>query len=178
MRPYLESVINVMLDRKPEEWIEGIVVALFLALALAGASGALRRWKKAADETMLLVVPAIVVIFTGMVMAAGYVQLMSKRAARPTEFVIPQGRPFRGPEGGSSRMADLILEAADADRDGRISTDEAATAAARFVKEAEVNGKSALDREALTTSLREHLRPPGGAPPFPNAPDRTPRPPS
>jgi hypothetical protein len=171
MGPYLESVVNVMLDRSPEEWIEGIIVSLFLALALAGAYTVCRRWTKAADDTMPLVVPAIVVIFAGMVLAAGYVHMKLRvpavTAAGPAENMGPRfdGRPFRGPEGFSTRMTNLIFEAADTDRDGRISTEEAVDAAARFVDEADLNGEGGLDRDALIAALRERLRPPGGAPP-------------
>jgi hypothetical protein len=184
MRPYLESVVNVLLDRSPEEWIEGIVVALFLSLALAGAYGVCRRWMKATDDTIPLVVPAMVVILAGMVITAGYVQLKLKAPARPTDPASrfdmrrPQGPPFRGREFMAVRMGNLIFEAADADGDGRLSPDEAVNAAAKFVEDADVNGEGTLDRDALITALRDRLRPPDGAPQPTVGPAPESRPPS
>ena len=37
MSPNLDSVLNVTLDRTPQEWIVGIVIALFLALGAGRA---------------------------------------------------------------------------------------------------------------------------------------------
>ena len=82
MKPYLESVWNVTLDRPPQEWIVAIVVALFLALALAGANAALRRWVKVTDESVPLVGLAVIAIFCGMVIAGMHIELNNKGIGR------------------------------------------------------------------------------------------------
>jgi hypothetical protein len=185
----LESIFNIMVDRPPQEWIGGLMVALFLAMALAGAYMAFRRWTKVQDDTTPLVGLAVVVIFSGMVLAAVSSELKLKRPAVPAgdSNERQRGGPGRGPGFGSgfgrgggstSRMADLILEDADTDHDGRLSPEEAASAAGKFIEEADKDGETPLDRDALIELLREHLRPPGSPPPPPPDPDPISRPPS
>ena len=175
MRPDMESVINILLDRSPQEWVEGIMAALFLALGLAGANMAFRRWIKATDDSTPLVGLALIAIFAGMVIATLRVHLRERDFSRPTADAGPAGGQFRGGFPGSrtsSRMAELIFENADADHDGLLSTEEAATAAATFVKQADTGAKGALDRDVLIGIIRERLRPPGTAatPPPPPPP--------
>jgi len=179
MRPYLDSVLDVTLDRSPQEWIVGIVIALFLALALAGVNMAFRRWVKAKDDTVPIVGLGVVAIFAGMVIGGMYFEVSRKIAAgpRPSAGGGPggpgggPGAPGGGGRGGGAgrmtgRMATLIFENADADHDGLLSIDEAANAAAKFVHDSDASGKGKLDREGLTTVLRQRLAPPpGGAPP-------------
>ena len=164
MRPYLDSVLNVTLDRSPQEWIVGIVIALFLALALAGVNMAFRRWVKAKDDTVPLVGLGVVAIFAGMVIAGMYFEVNRRVAAGPPSAgggpAGPGGGPGGpgGPGGGgrggggggrfTTRMATLIFENADADHDGLLTIDEAANAAAKFVHDSDASGKDKLDREA------------------------------
>jgi hypothetical protein len=177
MGRYLESVSNAVLDRTPQEWIVGLVVALFLALALAGVLLALRRWVKIQDETAPLVGTALVAIFAGMVIAGIYVQLDRRASAGQAAARGPGGpggMPGGGPGGrggggggaGGGRfattLAGLIFDNADADHDGVITTEEAASAAAKFVHESGSDGKDKLDRDTLANILRERMRPGGG----------------
>ncbi len=167
MRPYLETALNVALDRSPQEWIGGIMAALCLALVLAGAHMACRRWLKPQDDATPLVGLAMVAIFAGMAIAAVDVQMKLRGTAGPSPDARPPDRPsFRGPwQGGSStRMANLVFEGADADGDGLLSAEEAAVAAAKFIEEADVDGEGAIDREALITIIRERMRQSFGLP--------------
>jgi hypothetical protein len=194
---YRDSVINILLDREPQEWIVGLVVALFLALALAGAHMAAIKWLKATEGLAPLVAMSIIAIFAGMVIAGIYVQLTPKvtKVAGPPGDGRPPGGGFggggggRGPGGGggggrlATTMTNRILETADADHDGRLSIEEAANAAAKFVKEADTTDKGGLDHDALLNLLRESFRPPGGGPPtpspaptIPTTPEKTNRP--
>ena len=84
MNPASESVTNIMLARSSEEWIAGVMVALILALVLAGAHRACRLLMKDKDDTAVFTGLAIVVIFAGMVIAAVSVQLNLKAAAIAT----------------------------------------------------------------------------------------------
>jgi hypothetical protein len=186
MRPYLDSALDVTLDRSPQEWIVGIVIALFLALALAGVNMAFRRWVKAKDDTVPIVGLGVITIFAGMVIGAMYFEVSRKVAAGPRSPGGGPGGPGGmpgGPGGGgrgggggrmTGRMATLIFENADADRDGLLSIDEAANAAAKFVHDSDTSGKGKLDRDALTSVLRQRLGPPGGASPAPGAPPPAP----
>src|SRR5271170_3587496 len=97
MRPYLDSVLDVTLDRSPQEWIVGIVIALFLALALAGVNMAFRRWVKAKDDTVPLVGVGVVAIFAGMVIAGMYFEVHRKVAAGPAPVGGGPGGPGGGP---------------------------------------------------------------------------------
>jgi hypothetical protein len=176
MGRYLEAVSNAVLDRTPQEWIVGLVVALFLALALAGVHLALKKWAKVQDETAPLVGAAVVAIFAGMFIAGVYVQMGRRASAGATGGMPGPGGPpgaigggpgGRGGGGGgggrmAGNMANLIFDNADANHDGFISTEEAANAAARFIHESAVEGKDKLDRDALTGILRERMRAGGG----------------
>src|SRR3954454_12534950 len=137
MRPYLDSVINALLDRSSHEWIEGLLVALLLALALAGAHIACRRWLKVKGDAAPLAGLAVIAIFAGMVIASVYIQVKMRAAALATVMATntsaaggpgaaPGGAPGGGPGPGgggrgqgaaTSRMADLIFENADTDHD-------------------------------------------------------------
>jgi hypothetical protein len=195
MGRYLESVSNVVLDRTPQEWIVGLVLALFLALALAGVHVALRRWAKVQDELAPLVGTAVVAIFAGMVIAGIYVQLDRRAstgragAAAPPGGGGPGGFPGGGGRGGgggrfATNLANMMFDSADADHDGLITTEEAANAAAKFVHESAAEGKDKIDRDTLANIVRERMRPPGAgsggnaAPPRGEAPkaDGTPTP--
>jgi hypothetical protein len=175
MSRYLESVSNVVLDRSPQEWIVGLVIALFLALALAGVHVALRRWAKVQDETAPLVGTAVVAIFAGMVIAGIYVQLERRANSGTTGAGAAPGGPGGFPGGGpggrggggggggrlATNLANMIFDNADADHDGMVTTEEAANAAAKFVHDSAGDGKDKLDRETLVNILRERMRPPG-----------------
>jgi hypothetical protein len=174
MGSYLQSVTNALLDRTPQEWIVGLAVALFLALALAGVNVAFRRWAKVQDELAPLVGTGLVAIFAGMLVAGIYVQMGRRATSGATAGAPGPGGPggFPGGGGGGGRggggarlattLAGQVFDNADADHDGMITTEEAANAAAKFVHESAADGKDKLDREGLTNILRERMRPPGG----------------
>jgi hypothetical protein len=170
MGRYLESVTNVVLDRTPQEWIVGLILALFLAVALAGAYLALRRWAKVQDEMAPLVGTAVVAIFAGMVISGIYVQLDRRANTGTTGAAGPPGGPGGFPGGGgrgggggrfTTTLSGLVFDGADADHDGLITTEEAANAAAKFVHESAADGKDKIDRDTLANILRERMRPPG-----------------
>jgi hypothetical protein len=178
MGSYKDSVVNTLLDRSPQEWIVAIGIALLLALAVAGALMACRRWLKVADDTAPLVGLSLLAIFGGMVIGGLYIQLERRTSAGAGADARPPGAPGKGQGKGqgkgaglggfTTRLAGTIIENADADHDGVLSMDEAANAAARFVKESDSSGKGAIDRETLQNALRESLRPPGQAQPAPS----------
>src|SRR5271163_288025 len=75
------------------------------------------------------------------------------------------GGPGGGPPGGFGPgmfLAPQILEAADADKDSRLSPEEAAKAAERFVRDADKDKKGSLDVRALRDAINRRI---GGPPP-------------
>ncbi len=64
--------------------------------------------------------------------------------------------------GPGTFMAPAILEAADTNKDKRLSPEEAAKAAERFVSEAVAANKGPLDTEALASLMNRHMGPPPG----------------
>src|SRR3954447_13250452 len=87
MQRYVNSTIDVMLDRSADELIGGILVALLLSLAVAGAFALLRR--KISDATTLITCLALAANLAGMALAAGFVVgavrqgMRSNRGFRP-----------------------------------------------------------------------------------------------
>ena len=63
--------------------------------------------------------------------------------------------------GPGSFMAPAIIEAADVDKDGRLSPEEAGKAAERFVRAA-ADKKGALDSDALAKAMNQRMGPPPG----------------
>jgi hypothetical protein len=80
------------------------------------------------------------------------------------------GGPPGGPPGGDppngfgpgTFLGPQIAEAADKDKDGRVSPDEAATLAETFVREADTDEKGSIDAETLGRALNRRIGPPPG----------------
>jgi len=64
--------------------------------------------------------------------------------------------------GPGTFMAPGIVQSADADKDGRLSPEEAARAAEKFVREADTNKKGSLDTDTLARAMNQRMGPPGG----------------
>ncbi|MDG3004664.1 CotH kinase family protein [Paludisphaera mucosa] len=90
----------------------------------------------------------------------------SQEPGPPDGFGPPPGGP--GGFGPGGFMAGMLLEEADADRDGRLSPEEAGKAAAKFVAEADKKGS--LDAQALGRALNRRMSGPPGMP-APDDPD-------
>ena len=54
------------------------------------------------------------------------------------------------------------MTAADENKDGRLTPDEAATAAARFVRDVDTRKKGSLDRDGLRDAINRKMGPPPG----------------
>jgi hypothetical protein len=80
----------------------------------------------------------------------------------------PGGPPGAGPGGGpggfgpGTFLGPRILEAADTNKDGRLSPEEAAKGAERFVREADTKNKGSLDEDTLAGAINQRLGPPPG----------------
>ena len=72
------------------------------------------------------------------------------------------GGPGPGGFGPGTFLAPRIVELADADQDGKLSAEEAARAAEKFVREAAGSGKDAVDASALGRAINRKLGPPPG----------------
>ncbi len=96
---------------------------------------------------------------------------LSLTTASPTSGQDPQ-RPPGGPMGQGpgpgfgpgSFLAPGIVDAADADADGRLSVAEAAKAARQFVQDADDEKKGSVDAAALGRAINRRLGPPPGGP--------------
>lgn len=165
MGRYASSVVNLLIDRKPDELIGAILLALILSLLLSGVYSVWRR--KASDPTLLLTCLALVVNLVGMILAGGLVNMWWEKAKQQQPPVrsafMPGDRPPMPPgEGRSILLARRIVEAADADHNGEITPEEAAAAAAAFIRQAEKDVGHTLDEPALRDALRGQLGPPPG----------------
>jgi hypothetical protein len=166
MQRYVNSTIDVILDRTADELIGGVLVALLLSLALAGAFALLRR--KISDATTLITCLALAANLAGMTLAAGFVRGEGRQGMRLNPGFRPGVPPpaVVGDRGAS--LARAIFARADADGDGLLSPEEAAGAAERFVKRAEAIEGGALNEGLLRSALRRHmLTPPEMVAPMP-----------
>jgi spore coat protein CotH len=77
----------------------------------------------------------------------------------------PDGGPGGpGGFGPGTFLGPRILESADANKDGRLSPEEAAIGAARFVRETDTK-KGSLDQGTLAEAINQHIGPPPGSGP-------------
>lgn len=161
MRPYLDSVVNTLLERTAEELIVGVFLALLLALAAAGIYSIARRSAK--DTAILMAVPVLVMNLAAMVLAAAYIRQerrgtdpVASTSGRPP-MVRPRLEPGQIRDLAAQAIARQVFEAADVDRDGRLSPAESAAASTGFVEEARTEPGGALDFAALRLSIRKRI---------------------
>ncbi|QEH34879.1 Inner spore coat protein H [Aquisphaera giovannonii] len=77
----------------------------------------------------------------------------------------PGGPPGGGGPGGFGPgmfLAPQVVELADANKDGRVSADEAAAAAESFVREADARKQGSIDAGALARAMNRRMGPPPG----------------
>jgi hypothetical protein len=72
------------------------------------------------------------------------------------------GGPPRGQFGPGMFIAPQIIEAADTDKDGKLSVKEAETAAATFITENDADKKGSLDERTLADVMNRRIGPPPG----------------
>ncbi len=84
---------------------------------------------------------------------------VNRRMPRPPGFGPDEPSDEFGP---GTFMAPAIVEAADADKDGRISPEEAAKAAEKFVRDADADKKGGLDSDGLAKAMNQRMGPPPG----------------
>lgn len=98
----------------------------------------------------------------GSVDAATLGKAINKNIPPPPGMEGPGGPPPGF--GPGTFMAPQILAAADANKDGRLSPEEASEAASKFVRDIDVD-KKGLDANSLAGAMNRRMRPPGGGGP-------------
>ncbi len=117
-------------------------------------------------------------VAVGVIVSGATISLaLLRAAAAPQDGARPAARgaeppPGGGPPGGPPPgfgpgmfLAPAILDIADENADGRLSPDEAAKAAAKFMREADSEKRGSLDAAALGRAINRQLGPPPGGGP-------------
>lgn len=158
----LELLVGGLLDRSPRELVGGLMLGL--AAALVGAALYDLGRRRLVDARVLLVALILGANLACMAVAAGYVD----RAQRTPDGSggLYNGFVFHGhsAEGPEFLLARRILEVADADADGLLSSDEASRAAARFIRATDRTGAGRLDADTLGFAIAPALQPTAGPP--------------
>ncbi|WP_406695084.1 hypothetical protein V5E97_29010 [Singulisphaera sp. Ch08] len=163
MNPQVSSIVDVILDRSPEELIGGVLLALVLALGLSGLFHLIRR--KVSDTSTLIICLALSSNLVAMTVAGAYIRYKVMEGKPSRRGMMSAGSRLPPPGMGESRsmfMASRILEAADRNGDHRLSADEAALLAAQFVKESGGGGDEPISEEKLRAAIRARLGPHSG----------------
>ncbi len=88
---YLNSVGDAVVDRSLQELIGAIMVALALALAMAGLYALGRR--KVSDSAMLVTCLTIISSVASMALTGGYLAALAKRQRQEIKVASPGGFP-------------------------------------------------------------------------------------
>lgn len=169
----VDVIADTILSFTPEELVGALFFGLVVSMSISGLYALMGR--KAAVTSAQLSGLILVACLLSMIMASvhagktnadqrvgpnenkrwaiqpGYGAVIHS-AMRP---IVPRPRP----DGWRPPVGSLILRAADADHDGRLSPAEAA----RFVEAADETGEGSVDAAEIDASIREHtLRPSRG----------------
>jgi hypothetical protein len=175
----IRSIYDAVVDKSPEELIGAVMVALAMSLTMTGLYALGRR--KVSDTLPLVTGLMVVVCVVSMALAAGSA-LHARRAGfgiagatawSPKVGPFPPGFRPGGPPGpvppwfrpGGFAFgwppSQSFIKALDADRDGRVTPEEAA----RFVRSADASGRGSADAGEIAKVMSDLLRPPPGAGP-------------
>jgi hypothetical protein len=161
MYNFFDSLANGIVDRSVDELIGAVIVALGVSVVFAGLDFVARR--KARDNRLAMIVVMIGANLASMAIAAGYLVHVRKTRGAParekTQVLPPGLDPI---------LVESIFNAADKDRDGLLSSEEASLAAAEFVRGADRMGKGLIDAPTLQEALmvawmHRGRRPPGSS---------------
>lgn len=101
----------------------------------------------------------------GFIEATALGRAINRRMGPPPGFGPggpPDGPGGPGEFGPGTFLGPRILEAADINKDGRLSPEEAAKGAERFVREADTRKKGSLDEDSLAMAINQRMGPPPG----------------
>ncbi len=144
---YFVSLGNAVVDRSPDELIGAVIVALGLALAMAGLYQVGRRNFR--ENMMPMIALMIVANLLSMAVGAGYLaHVRGGKAVGPPHTIHP---PFQHVT--ETFLVDAIFREADVNRDGLLSGDEASRAAGSFVRSVDPGGDGMLDPESLNQAI-------------------------
>jgi hypothetical protein len=150
---WFQSVYYLVLDLPARRSVEAIMVALFLAGMTAGLYRLLRRGK---TDTMPLLTGLILIsnLFVMIIAAATvrYSFAVSTRMPYTAPMIMPAG-PMGDPR-SRSPLAERLFHAADEDHNQRVTPDEAARAASRFVHDADVLRENSVDLDAFDAAVK------------------------
>ena len=145
MHDFFDALANAIVDRSADELIGAVVFALGLSLAFAGLDFISRR--KVREYRMPMIVVMIGANLVSMAFAAGYIVYHRKArgaASATTQTTAARVEPI---------LVESIFRAADKNEDGLLSSEEAAVAAAEFVRHADPTGNGSVDGPALEHAL-------------------------
>jgi hypothetical protein len=151
---FFSALANAVVDRSPDELITAVIVALALSLAMAGLY---RIGRKSFRENLMPLVGLMIVAnLASMAVGAGYLASISKK----TPKAMPGDR-HAAMIGTEPIWTEAIFRAADLNRDGLLTDDEASQAASEFVRKLDASGKRSIDPRSLSHGLRStefHVR--------------------
>ncbi len=156
------AVSDFLLDRSPRDVVAGVLLAMVVSGALTGLFALVRR--RSSEPLVLLLGLGILANLVATLTGVGYVLHVRGEVNRP-KFVTsaPMGWSAPGRPGPCAHWpppphwthgfsAPVLVEKADADRDGRLSPEEAA----RFLRAADTAGKGSVDARDIEKALGGH----------------------
>ena len=150
MQQLARAVSDFLLDRSPRDVVAGVLLAMVVSGALTGLFALVRR--RSSEPLVLLlglgILANLVATLTeSATSSTSEGRLIGRSSSRPPRWAGPPPadpvlRPLAPPPHWTHGFsAPVLVEKADADRDGRLSPEEAA----RFLRAADTAGKGSVD---------------------------------
>jgi hypothetical protein len=143
---FFAALGNAVVDRSPDELIGAVIFAMTLSLVMAGLYYVGRRQLR--ENMMPMIVLMLVANLVSVAVGAGYLTLVKKNVPGPLTGAR-HGRLV----GSEAMWVEAIFRAADLNRDGLLTGEEASRAADQFVRSAVGAGNGAIDSETLCHAI-------------------------
>jgi hypothetical protein len=156
MTKYFLAVYDALFEKPTHDLVGAVVIAMIVSLALAGLYKLARR--KASETLVLSSIFLFAACLVSMVLTLGFTIQTTEPVKKPAPTPVARSevpvapRP-KGPGHLDMNAANSLLLAADLDKDGTLSPEEAA----QFVRSVDTDDKGSVDIRDLSMAFWERV---------------------
>jgi hypothetical protein len=156
MTKYFLAVYNALFEKQSHDLVGAVMIAMIVSLALAGLYKLARR--KASETLVLSSIFLFAACLVSMVMTLGFTSQSAEPVKKPdptpvARSDVPIAQRPQGPGHLDMNAANSLLLAADLDKDGTLSAEEAA----QFVRSVDTDDKGSVNIRDLSMAFWERV---------------------